>query len=128
MASPLPKTSRSSDGAPTGAAQISHPSGCDIRKATDTDTHDFTAGEWYLTVRCTQPACRGLIAFQKSAVDHENPNLRVAIAGTPSVNCPHCMALVRFGTDQIERKRVLVTECDPGNGGNRLSVRHALDS
>jgi hypothetical protein len=102
--------------------------GCDIRKTSDADPPDFTAAEWYLTVRCTHPACRGLIAFQKSAFDDDNPNLRVRITGTPSVNCPHCMALVRFGTDQIERKRVFVTEIDPGNNGDRFPVRHALDS
>ena len=61
-----------------------------------------------MTVRCTNPACRGLIAFQKSVFPDDNPNLHVKIRGAPSVNCPHCKALVRFGTEQIERKRVVV--------------------
>ena len=84
--------------------------------------------EWYLTVRCTQAACGGLIAFQKSTFDDDNPNLRVRITGTPSVNCPHCRALVRFGTDQIERKRVFVTESEIGHSASRFSIRRALDS
>ena len=81
-----------------------------------------------MTVRCTQAACGGLIAFQKSEFEDDNPNLRVRITGTPSVNCPHCMALVRFGNDQIERKRVFVTECDSGNAESRVPVRRTLDS
>ena len=81
-----------------------------------------------MTVRCTQAACGGLIAFQKSTFDNDNPNLRVRITGTPSVNCPHCRTLVRFGTDQIERKRVFVTESDPGKNEIRLPVRRTLDS
>ena len=70
---------------------------------------DLTTPDWYLTVRCTNPKCRRLIAFQKSEFVGDNPNLRVRVSGAPSVNCPHCMTLVRFGTDQIERKRVVVT-------------------
>ena len=81
-----------------------------------------------MTVRCTQAACGGLIAFQKSTFDDENPNLRVKISGTPSVNCPHCQALVRFGTYQIERKRVFVTESDCRDGENRIAIRRTLDS
>jgi len=81
-----------------------------------------------LTVRCTQAACGGLIAFQKSTFDDDNPNLRVRISGTPSVNCPHCKTLVRFGTDQIERKRVFVTESDPDKSGSGFPTRRALDS
>jgi hypothetical protein len=53
--------------------------------------------------------CGELIAFQKSVFPDDNPNLRVRVVGTPSVDCPHCRALVRFQTDQIERKRVLVS-------------------
>jgi hypothetical protein len=70
---------------------------------------DLTTPDWYLTVRCTNPGCRKLIAFQKSEFVGANPNLRFRISGTPSVNCPHCTTLVRFGTDQIEHKRVVVT-------------------
>jgi hypothetical protein len=81
-----------------------------------------------LTVRCTQAACGGLIAFQKSTFADDNPNLRVRISGTPSVNCPHCMTLVRFGSDQIERKRVFVAESDSGKRGNRFPIRRTLDS
>ena len=81
-----------------------------------------------MTVRCTQAACGGLIAFQKSTFDDDNPNLRVRITGTLSVNCPHCMALVRFGTDEIERKRVFVAESDPGHSGNRFPIRRTLNS
>lgn len=64
---------------------------------------------WYLTVRCTNFRCQGLIAFQKSEFPGDNPNVRVKITGTPSVNCPYCDALVRFGADQIEHKHVVVT-------------------
>jgi hypothetical protein len=105
-----------------------NPLGCDIRKTSDTTHHDFAAAEWYLTVRCTQAACGGLIAFQKSTFDDDNPNLRVMITGTPSVNCPHCRTLVRFGTDEIVRKRVFVTESDVGLDANGFSIRHTRDS
>jgi hypothetical protein len=101
--------------------------GCDIRNADDATPHDFSAAEWYLTVRCTHPACGGLIAFQKSAYCEDNPNLRVKITGRPSVNCPHCMALVHFGSDQIERKRVFVTE-SIGAGSDQAAPRRTLDS
>jgi len=77
---------------------------------------DLTTPDWYLTVRCTNPMCRRLIAFQKSEFTGDNPNLRFRISGSPSVNCPHCATLVRFGTEQIEHRRVVVTD-----GG---SLRH----
>ena len=70
---------------------------------------DVTTSDWYLTVRCTNVSCRGLIAFQKSEFRDYNPNLRFRVSGTPSVNCPHCKTLVRFGTEQIEHKRVVVS-------------------
>ena len=79
----------------------------------DCNHSDLTTPDWYLTVRCTNPGCRRLIAFQKSEFTGANPNLRFRISGTPSVNCPHCMTLVRFGTDQIEHKRVVVTGGGP---------------
>ena len=53
---------------------------------------------------------------------------RVKITGTPSVNCPHCMSLVRFGSDQIERKRVFVTESGFSNDSDRYCVRRTFDS
>ena len=73
---------------------------------------DLTTLDWYLTVRCSNLRCRGLIAFQKSEFPGDNPNLRVRITVSPSVNCPHCKALVRFGSSQIEHKRVMVN-CIP---------------
>ena len=80
-----------------------------MHKTFDTVHPYLTTTGWYLTVRCTNFRCQGLIAFQKSEFPGDNPNLRVRITGTPSVNCPHCKALVRFGTDQIEHKQVVVT-------------------
>jgi hypothetical protein len=80
-----------------------------LGKTFDRTYPDVTTTEWYLTVRCTNFSCQRLIAFQKSEFPGENPNLRIRIIGAPSVNCPHCNALVRFGSDQIEHKRVLVT-------------------
>ncbi len=70
---------------------------------------DVTRTDWYLTVRCTNFSCQGLIAFQKSEFPGDNPNLRIRVTGAPSVYCPHCNALVHFGLDQIEHKRVAVT-------------------
>jgi len=60
--------------------------------------------EWYLTVRCTGSMCRRLIAFQKTVHSGDQPNLRFAVIGEPSVNCPHCGMLVRIRVDQIERR------------------------
>jgi cold shock protein len=72
------------------------------------DTFGGTA-EWYLTVRCTNPTCARLIAFQKSADPGYRPNLRIAVTGKPSVVCPHCKAATRFRRDQIERRQVVLT-------------------
>jgi hypothetical protein len=66
--------------------------------------------EWYLTVRCTNPACARRIAFQKARYRGDAPNLRLAVIGTPSVNCPHCQTRVRFRLDQIERRHVTLTQ------------------
>src|SRR5262249_51276731 len=81
---------------------------CDVQKTFDRIQPYVTNPEWYLTIRCTNFSCRGLIAFQKSEFRGDNPNLRFRICGTPSVNCPHCKTLVRFDADQIEHKRVVV--------------------
>jgi cold shock protein len=72
------------------------------------DTLDGTA-EWYLTVRCTNPTCGRLIAFEKSADPVDRPELRIAVTGRPSVICPHCKAATRFRRDQIERRQVVLT-------------------
>jgi hypothetical protein len=66
--------------------------------------------EWYLTVRCTNPACARRIAFQKARYRGDAANLRLAVTGTPSVNCPHCQTRVRFRLDQIERRQVTLTQ------------------
>ena len=66
--------------------------------------------EWYLTVRCADSMCRRLIAFQKAVYSGDQPNLRFAVTGEPSVNCPHCRMLVRIRVDQIERRRILLTQ------------------
>jgi len=51
------------------------------------------SAEWYLTVRCADSMCRRLIAFQKAVYLGDRPNLRFAVIGEPSVNCPHCRML-----------------------------------
>ena len=66
------------------------------------------AVEWYLTVRCTEPTCARLIAFQKTPFCGDNPDLRIRVIGSLSVDCPHCKALVRFDIEQIERRRVVL--------------------
>jgi hypothetical protein len=66
--------------------------------------------EWYLTVRCAGSMCRRLIAFQKAVYSGNQPNLRIAVIGEPSVNCPYCRMLVRIRVDQIERRRILLTQ------------------
>jgi hypothetical protein len=66
--------------------------------------------EWYLTVRCPSSTCRHLIAFQKAVYSGDHPNLRFAVTGEPSVNCPHCRMLVRIRVDQIERRRIVLTQ------------------
>ena len=53
---------------------------------------------------CTGSMCRRLIAFQKTVHSGDQPNLRFAVIGEPSVNCPHCGMLVRIRVDQIERR------------------------
>jgi hypothetical protein len=68
-----------------------------------------TIAEWYLTVRCTNAACGRLIAFQKARYPGDDANVRFAVTGPPSVDCPHCKRLVRFRRDQIERRQVLLS-------------------
>jgi phage FluMu protein Com len=71
---------------------------------------DFAAtAEWYLTVRCTNPICTRLIAFQKTRSPDGNPDLRLAVTGELSVDCPHCKTLVRFRREHIERRNVVLT-------------------
>ena len=72
--------------------------------------HDVcTAAEWYLTVRCTNFACTRLIAFQKAVYGGDGRNVRLAVTGQPSVDCPYCGTRVRFDLDQIERRKVMLT-------------------
>ena len=66
--------------------------------------------EWYLTVRCADSMCRRLIAFQKAVYSGDQPSLRFAVTGEPSVNCPHCGMRVRIRVDQIERRRIVLTQ------------------
>ena len=66
--------------------------------------------EWYLTVRCADSMCRRLIAFQKAVYSGDQPSLRFAVTGEPSVDCPHCGMRVRIGVDQIERRRIVLTQ------------------
>jgi hypothetical protein len=73
--------------------------------ATRTDDALGAAAEWYLTVRCANPTCARLIAFQKSVDPGNRPDLRIAVAGKPCVVCPHCKAATRFRRDQIERRQ-----------------------
>src|SRR5262249_9532776 len=52
---------------------------------------DFAAtADWYLTVRCSDPTCARLIAFQKTRFRGADPNVRLAVTGKLSVECPHC--------------------------------------
>lgn len=69
-----------------------------------------TAKGWYLTVRCTNAACARLIAFQKALHCDDQSNLRLAVTGKPSVDCPSCGTRVRFSVNQIERRKVLLSE------------------
>jgi phage FluMu protein Com len=72
---------------------------------------DFAAtADWYLTVRCSNPTCGRLIAFQKTRFQGGNPDLRLAVTGKLSVDCPHCKMLVRFQREQIERRNVVLTQ------------------
>ena len=66
--------------------------------------------DWYLTVRCNNPKCARLIAFQKSRFCGGNPDLRLAVTGKLSVECPHCKWMVRFHPEQIERRPVVLTQ------------------
>jgi phage FluMu protein Com len=72
---------------------------------------DFAAtADWYLTVRCSNAKCARLIAFQKSRFGGRNSDLRLAVSGKLSVDCPHCKRLVRFHAEQIERRPVVLTQ------------------
>jgi hypothetical protein len=72
---------------------------------------DFAAtAEWYLTVRCSDPTCARLIAFQKTQFRGTDPNVRFAVTGKLSVECPHCKRLVRFREEQIVRRNVVLTQ------------------
>jgi hypothetical protein len=79
-------------------------------RPTRTDDDLGATAEWYLTVRCTNLTCARLIAFQKSVDQGDNPDLRIAITGNPSVVCPHCKVATRFRHDQIERRQVVLTD------------------
>lgn len=69
----------------------------------------LTTEEWYLTVRCKNAACTRLIAFQKAIYPGNNSNLRLAVIGEPSVDCPYCGTRVRFSIGQIERRKVVLS-------------------
>ena len=72
---------------------------------------DFAAtADWYLTVRCSDPTCGRLIAFQKTRFRGADPNVQLAVTGKLSVECPHCKRLVRFRAEQIERRNVVLTQ------------------
>ena len=81
-----------------------------IIRPTRTDDGLGATAEWYLTVRCANLTCSRLIAFQKSVDQGDNPELRIAIIGNPSVVCPHCKVATRFRHDQIERRQVVLTQ------------------
>jgi hypothetical protein len=49
-----------------------------------TDDDLGATAEWYLTVRCANPLCRRLIAFQKSVDQGDNLDLAIAITGNLS--------------------------------------------
>jgi hypothetical protein len=74
----------------------------------ETSDHSPPA-EWYLTVRCTNTGCMRLIAFQNAVYRGNHSNLAFAVTGEPSVDCPYCGTRVRFTTDQIERRKVMLT-------------------
>jgi hypothetical protein len=80
-----------------------------IIRPTRTDNDFGVTAEWYLTVRCANLTCARLIAFQKSVDQGDNPELQIAVAGKPSVVCPHCKVATRFCHDQIERRKVVLT-------------------
>jgi DNA-directed RNA polymerase subunit RPC12/RpoP len=68
------------------------------------------SAQWYLTVRCASSECRRLIAFQKALYAGDQPNLRFAITGEPTVRCPHCGTRMRVRIDQIKRRRIVVMQ------------------
>ena len=70
----------------------------------------ITTEEWYLTVRCTNAAYTRLIAFQKAIYRGNYLNLRLAVTGEPSVDCPYCGTRVHFSIGQIERRKVMLSE------------------
>ena len=80
-----------------------------IVKPISTSDDLSTAEEWYLTVRCKNAACTGLIAFQKAIYRGDHSNLKLAITGEPSVDCPYCGTRVRFSIGQIERRKVVLS-------------------
>jgi hypothetical protein len=79
----------------------------EVSSKSNADLFDSTA-EWYLTVRCTNPACSSRIAFQKARYSGDNVNIGLAVSGPLSVDCPHCWTRVRFQGEQIERRLVRV--------------------
>src|SRR5215475_14672933 len=66
--------------------------------------------EWYLTVRCASADCRQLIAFQKALYAGDQPNLRFAITGEPTVQRPRCRTPMRVRIDQIKRRRIVLMQ------------------
>jgi len=84
---------------------------CNINKIPNLSIDEFAAtAEWYLTVRCTNPTCASLVAFQKTRFPGGNSDLRLTVTGKLSVDCPHCKTLVRFRREQIERRHVVLTQ------------------
>jgi hypothetical protein len=80
-----------------------------VVKLISTGDDPSTPEEWYLTVRCTNAACSRLIAFQKAIHHGNHSNLRLAVTGEPSVDCPYCRTRVRFSIDQITRRKVMLS-------------------
>jgi len=66
--------------------------------------------EWYLTVRCTNPTCARLIAFQKARSSGGTRDVQLVVTGKLSVDCPHCKMLVRFQREQIERRQIVLIQ------------------
>ena len=81
----------------------------DIEKPILLDDDASIAPERYLKVRSTNTACTQLIAFQKALCCENHTNLRLAVIGRPSVDCPYCGGRVRFDIDQIERRKLTST-------------------
>jgi len=82
-----------------------------ISKSITLNDDDAAAtAEWYLTVRCTNPTCGRLIAFQKAKFPGGSPDLRLKVDGAPSVDCPDCKTLVRVRADQIQHRQVVLTQ------------------